>query len=46
MIEWMLVHPYLALFGWCWAWFWFWFGVPPLVSVRPYTSREQERRGL
>ena len=42
MIEWMTAHPWLTFFGWCWAWL----CLPPLVSVRPYTKAEREKRGL
>lgn len=43
MTEWMLAHPWLTFFGWWWAWFFFWMGMPPLVSVRPYTPLENQR---
>ncbi len=39
MTEWITAHPWLAAFCWCWAWL----QLPPLVSVRPYTPREQQR---
>lgn len=43
MIEWMTAHPWLSFAGWCWAWFWFSMGLPPLVSVRPYTPKERKK---
>lgn len=36
---WMHAHPWLTFVAWCWAWW----CLPPLVSVRPYTTRELKR---